>query len=91
MIRCFLNYCLPTLKTNFIELLREIPDHHKKAIIACYIAAYMVYKKGLDWSPSIVDIIPLILTSTSSTGISPTGASLVDTPDSSLSDSSLKT
>ena len=65
MIRCFLNYCLPTLRNQFaLELLHEIPDHHKKAIIACNLAAYMIYKKGLNWSPSIVDILPLILSGT---------------------------
>ena len=65
MIRSFLNYCLPTLREHFPnELLREIPEHHKKAIIACHIASYMVYKKGLDWSPSIIDILPLILSGT---------------------------
>lgn len=62
MIRCFLNYCLPTLRDLFAtELLKEIPEHHKKAIIACYLASYIVYTKGLDWSPSIVDVLPLIL------------------------------
>lgn len=62
MMRCFLNYNLPTLRTQFTpELLQEIPEHHKKAIISCSIAAHMVYKKGLAWSPSIVDILPLIL------------------------------
>ncbi|MFI5343859.1 MAG: NAD-glutamate dehydrogenase domain-containing protein [Chlamydiales bacterium] len=62
MIKCFLNYCLPTLRENFAaELLSNIPEHHKKAIIACHLSAYIVYKKGLDWSPSIVDILPLIL------------------------------
>ncbi len=65
MIRCFLNYCLPTLRLQFTpELMREIPDHHKKAIISRHLASYMVYKKGLDWSPSIVDILPLILAGT---------------------------
>lgn len=62
MIRCFLDYCLPTLKEKFTsKLLAEIPEHHKKAIIACHLSTYMVYKKGLEWSPSIVDIFPLIL------------------------------
>jgi glutamate dehydrogenase len=62
MVRCFLNYCLPTLRNKFtVELLNEIPEHHKKAIIARHIASYMVYQKGLDWFPSIVDILPLIL------------------------------
>lgn len=64
MIRCFLAYCLPILKDKFPDaLLEEIPDHHKKAIIACYIASQMVYNKGVSWSPSIVDILPLILSS----------------------------
>lgn len=62
MIRSFLNYCLPTLRDHFTdELMREIPEHHKKAIIACHLSSYLVYKKGLYWSPSIVDILPLIL------------------------------
>ena len=30
-------------------------------MIACYLGAYMVYSKGLDWSPSIIDILPLTL------------------------------
>jgi glutamate dehydrogenase len=62
MIAGFLNYCLPTLRNNFSkELLANIPDHHKKAIISCHLAAQIVYNRGLDWSPSIVDILPVIL------------------------------
>lgn len=62
LMRCFLSYCLPTLKEQFANaLLNEIPELHKKAIIARHLASYMVYQKGLDWSPSIVDILPLIL------------------------------
>jgi len=62
LVWCFLNYCLPTLRENFREkLLHEIPEHHKKAIVACYIAAQLVYKKGLSWHPSIVDILPILL------------------------------
>jgi glutamate dehydrogenase len=68
LVRCFLNYCLPTLQNKFSkELMKQIPDPHKKAIIACHLAAYMVYKKGVNWSPSIVDILPLILSGTSLT------------------------
>lgn len=64
LMRCFLDYCLPTLREEFQdELIKEIPEHHKKAIISCHIAAKLVYKKGLDWYPSIVDILPLILNS----------------------------
>jgi glutamate dehydrogenase len=62
MICCFLNYCPPTLSQHFpLQLLSQIPDHHKKAIIACHSASHMVYKKGIGWSPSIIDIFPLIL------------------------------
>lgn len=61
LIRCFLAYCLPTLRAKYHErLLTEIPEHHKKAIIARHIASQLVYKRGLDWWPSIVDILPFI-------------------------------
>lgn len=64
MVKTFLSHNLPLLHQEFTpELLSEIPDHHKKAIVARYIASSMVYKKGLSWSPSIVDILPLILSS----------------------------
>ncbi|MEI8366380.1 MAG: NAD-glutamate dehydrogenase domain-containing protein [Parachlamydiaceae bacterium] len=62
LTRCFLNYCLPTLRNRFrSEILREIPDHHKKAVVACYLAAQLVYKKGLSWRPTIVDVLPVLL------------------------------
>lgn len=58
----YLNYALPTLRTKFKEsLLKEIPDHHKKAIIACHVAARLVYTRGIHWFPSIRDIWPLLL------------------------------
>jgi glutamate dehydrogenase len=62
--RCFLNYCLPTLRTQFRDqLLTGIPEHHKNAIVACYLAAHAVYSKGLGWEPSIVDVFPVLLKS----------------------------
>lgn len=62
LMKCFLSYCLPVLRHKYQEdLLKEIPDHHKKAIIACHIGAQLVYKKGLNWFPSIVDILPILL------------------------------
>ena len=61
MNKCFLSYCLPTLRNNFREhLIQQIPDHHKKAIIACHIGSQLVYKRGLNWSPAIIDILPII-------------------------------
>jgi glutamate dehydrogenase len=66
LIQTFFDYCLPLLKEQFqTELLEEIPDSHIKAIIACHLAANIVYTKGLSWSPSIVEILPVILKKTS--------------------------
>lgn len=62
LIQTYLSYCLPTLREHFQEeLLRELPPIHKKAIIACHIAAQLVYKRGLTWFPSIVDVLPVLL------------------------------
>ncbi len=62
LIKQFLSYALPTLAEKYRDkLLKEIPDHHKKAIIACHLAANLVYKKGLDWHPTIVDVFPVLL------------------------------
>ncbi len=61
-IRCLLNYCPPLLRTKYQKrILLEVPDVHKKAIIACHIASRIVYYRGLDWSPSLVDVLPLIV------------------------------
>lgn len=61
LIRCLLNYCLPVLRSKYQRrILEEVPDSHKKAIIACHIASRLVYYRGLDWSPSISDVLPLI-------------------------------
>jgi glutamate dehydrogenase len=61
-IRCLLNYCPPFLVKNFSDrILKNIPDIHKKAIISCTIASRLVYKRGLNWSPSLIDVLPLIV------------------------------
>ncbi len=62
LIQCLLQYCPPLLRKHFTKrILTDLPDLHKKAIIACYIAQNLVYKLGLGWSPSLVDILPLII------------------------------
>ena len=62
LIRCLLNYCPHSLKDRYQDkILLEIPDVHKKAIIACHIASRIVYFRGLNWSPSLVDILPLVI------------------------------
>jgi glutamate dehydrogenase len=60
LIQCLLSYCPKILLKNVNKIIENIPDIHKKAIIACHIAANLVYNRGLDWSPSIVDVLPLI-------------------------------
>ncbi len=59
---CFSEFCLPLLNKQFPEALKtSIPDVHKKAIIAAWIASKVVYSRGLDWSPSIVDVLPFLI------------------------------
>jgi glutamate dehydrogenase len=61
LIRCLLRYCPPLLRAHYKKrIIHDIPAIHKKAIIATQIASRLVYTRGLDWSPSIVDILPLI-------------------------------
>lgn len=62
LIRCLLQYAPPLLRKNYTKrLLTDLPDIHKKAIIACYIAQRLVYQRGLSWFPSLVDVLPLII------------------------------
>lgn len=62
LIQCLLNYCLPLLRDKYQEMiLREVPAMHQKAIIADFLAQRLVYRKGLEWAPSILDVLPLIL------------------------------
>ncbi|MCE5292982.1 MAG: NAD-glutamate dehydrogenase [Chlamydiales bacterium] len=59
---CFFEFCLPILRNQFSDrLIQAIPDVHKKAIIASWIASKVVYLRGLDWSPSIVDVLPFLI------------------------------
>jgi glutamate dehydrogenase len=62
LIRTLLDYHPPLLRTRFPErILNNLPDIQKKATIASHIASRMIYKKGLNWSPNIVDVLPLLL------------------------------
>ena len=57
----YINYVPETLKKCNLEAVHKVvPDHHKKCIIATTIACRLVYGKGLDWEPSVVDILPII-------------------------------
>jgi glutamate dehydrogenase len=62
LIQCFLRYTPKTLREKYQDrLLSKIPDDHIKAAIASSIASTLVYEKGLSWSPTLVDVLPLIL------------------------------
>jgi glutamate dehydrogenase len=70
LIQCLLHYCPPLLrKKSSKRLLTDLPDIHKKAIIACYIAQKLVYHRGLSWSPSLVDVLPLVINDKEIVGI----------------------
>jgi len=60
LIHCLFNYCPPILRQRYEKGILSMPDIHKKAVIACYLGSRLVYKRGLDWSPSIADILPMI-------------------------------
>ncbi len=58
---CFFEYVLPLLSEKFADqLVRSIPEVHKKAIIASWITSKVVYNRGLEWSPTIVDLLPFL-------------------------------
>jgi glutamate dehydrogenase len=61
LTQALINYCPPLLRQKYQErILKEIPDIHKKAIIACHIASRLVYQRGLSWYPNVIDVLPLI-------------------------------
>ncbi len=61
-IRCLFSYCPPLLSHLYPDrILEKIPDVHKKAMIACHIASRLVYQRGLQWHPSIIEVLPLLI------------------------------
>jgi len=61
LLSCFIEHSLPLLVEKFPkQLLEKIPEVHKKAIIASWIASKVVYHRGLSWAPSIVDVLPML-------------------------------
>jgi len=62
LIKCLIDYCPTLFREKYADrLLTQLPSIHQKAIIACYIASRIVYNRGLAWTPSIVDVLPLII------------------------------
>lgn len=64
LIQCLVDYCPKLFRDKYApRLLTHLPPIHQKAMIACYIASRTVYERGLAWDPSIVDILPLLVSS----------------------------
>eukprot|EP00727_Mastigamoeba_balamuthi_P013331 m51a1_g8620 putative glutamate dehydrogenase (948) ;mRNA; f:72921-76251 len=60
----FISYVPECIRSGHLErCLQRVPDMHKKAVIATKIATTLVYGRGLDWEPSVVDILPVIVKS----------------------------
>jgi glutamate dehydrogenase len=61
LVKALLNFCPPLIAEKYRErVIENIPAIHKKAIIACFFASRLIYRRGLRWSPSIIDVLPLI-------------------------------
>jgi len=62
LYQIYLDYVPEILKKeNMDAVLHTVPDHHQKCIIATSIACSIVYNKGIDWEPSIIDVLPLLI------------------------------
>lgn len=62
LIQSLIRYCPPLIQKKYRKNIFTIPDIHKKAIIACFIASRLVYSRGVEWDPSIADILPTLAT-----------------------------
>lgn len=61
LVEALMVYCPPLLRGQYAEqIVSKVPDIHKKAIIATYIASKTIYTRGVDWSPSIIETLPLL-------------------------------
>ena len=57
LIRCLLHYCPQLLQKHYEERILAMPELHKKAVIAVYIAARLVYNRGLQWTPTLANVL----------------------------------
>ncbi len=60
LLKCLFQYCPPLLRQRYRNGILAMPTIHKKAVISAYLAAHLVYKWGLDWNPTVVDVLPMI-------------------------------
>lgn len=59
LIKCLFKYCPLTLH-RYPDRILNMPDIHKKAVIAVFLASHLVYTRGLDWAPSVPDVLSAI-------------------------------
>ncbi len=59
-MKSLLSYCPPLLRERYQQRILELPSIHKKAIISCFLASRLVYRRGVEWTPTIADILPTI-------------------------------
>lgn len=60
LLKCLVDYSPALFREKYKDRLFKLPPIHQKAIIACFIASRTIYDRGLSWSPSIVDVLPLL-------------------------------
>lgn len=60
LIKALFHYCPQILTKRYRERILAMPDIHKKAIIACYLASHLVYTRGIEWIPNIADLLPTL-------------------------------
>ena len=60
LLPCLFRYCPAFLRENYPKRILQIPEIHQKAIVAVFLAARLVYLRGLEWTPSVADIIETI-------------------------------
>eukprot|EP00727_Mastigamoeba_balamuthi_P009797 m51a1_g544 putative NADP-glutamate dehydrogenase (957) ;mRNA; f:427026-430634 len=62
LLDVFIKYVPECIRRDHPEqCLARVPDMHKKAVIATRIACHLVYSKGLDYEPTVIDILPLLI------------------------------
>ncbi|MCY3974234.1 MAG: NAD-glutamate dehydrogenase [Simkaniaceae bacterium] len=65
LTRALFALCPPLLARSYGKrVLEKLPSVHKKAMIACRIASKVVYEKGIEWAPSIMDVLPILVADT---------------------------
>jgi glutamate dehydrogenase len=68
LIQSLIHYIPKQVRNQLTTKVLQLPDSYKKAMIACHLACQLVYQRGLDWKPSIVTTLPLLLEDAHLTG-----------------------